>query len=336
MKAKAMAENKRSGRRQIKVELELQGGYRHKLSLSEDSPELQELFRAFASRSISAATDPGTFLQLPLDKGRAACTFLSSDLVSVVTRPPVLIEPQVVDLGPVLPGQQLQREEPGSASVRPPRHAIVDDFLSPSEQNDMLAYALQNSAKFEKGTVTTTDESYRRNLVIMDFANSAHATLIVNRLLVLYPVLMKKLGRPLVPLSVIESQLTASNDGHYFKGHQDSGTETTTATRLLSFVYYFHREPKGYAGGDLRLFDTVEQAGQQWPGSSFIEVEPRANRLVVFPSETFHELTPIRCSSREFADSRFAVTTWFRRSDEANPATTFGWGHFHCGVVPAT
>ncbi len=145
---------------------------------------------------------------------------------------------------------------------------------------------------------------------------------------------MKKLNKTLVPLELAESQLTASNDGHYFKQHQDSGTEITTAPRVLSTVYYFHREPKGYAGGELRLYDRLEQSGQCWPADHFVEVEPRSNRLVVFASENYHELSPIRCPSGKFEDSRFAVTSWLRGADQENPVTTFGWGHFHCGTVP--
>ena len=60
---------------------------------------------------------------------------------------------------------------------------------------------------------------------------------------------------------------------------------------------------------------------------------PQANRLVVFPSEEFHEAMPVRCPSHAFADSRFAVTTWLHRAARLDPEATFGWGHLRCGVV---
>ena len=62
-------------------------------------------------------------------------------------------------------------------------------------------------------------------------------------------------------------------------------------------------------------------------------VTPVSNRLVVFSSQEWHEMTPVRCPSRVFADSRFAVTSWIRRSNEPDKDATFGWGHFRCGVV---
>ena len=322
--------------RMVNVQLELRGGHRHELTLAEDGAELFELIKALGEQSISAAGTPGKYLQLPVDEGRSALTLLSTDIVAIQTTPPVLLSPEVVQLPPPVtvagevPHQQPHVEAP---LVRTP-YEIVDGFLSPDEHRDMLAYALQNQDSFQAGTVTTDEDHQRRNLVIMDFTNSAHAQLIVNRLLILYPMLMKKLGKPLVPIKTVESQLTASNDKHYFKPHQDSGYEGDTAARELSCVYYFHREPRGYGGGQLRLFDRLEYPDGVRPAESFIELPPESNRLVVFPSDSFHELTPIRCPSGDFADSRFAVTTWIWRAAQEDPQATFGWGHFHCGVVP--
>ena len=96
---------------------------------------------------------------------------------------------------------------------------IIDDFLSHDEHRDMLAYALASEAQFEAGTVTTSDAHYRQNLVIMNFHETAHSTLIRNRLLTWYPQMVQTLGMELFPLEAVESQLTASNDGHYYRAH---------------------------------------------------------------------------------------------------------------------
>jgi Rps23 Pro-64 3,4-dihydroxylase Tpa1-like proline 4-hydroxylase len=34
---------------------------------------------------------------------------------------------------------------------------------------------------------------------------------------------------------------------------------------------------------------------------------------VLFPSSLVHEILPVQCSSRKFADSRFTLNGWFRR-----------------------
>ena len=208
---------------------------------------------------------------------------------------------------------------------------VVDDFLSAQEHDELLAYALISEAQFQKGTVTTYDPGVRQNLVILNFGESVHSRLLENRLLIWFPLLARTLGVPMFPLATVESHLTAAADGYYFKMHSDEAPEIP---RVLSCLYYLHREPRGFAGGDLRLYDCLEDGATRRPADTFTAVTPVANRLVVFPSEEFHEAMPVRCPSREFADSRFAVTTWLHRAPRPDPLATFGWGHFRCGVVP--
>jgi Rps23 Pro-64 3,4-dihydroxylase Tpa1-like proline 4-hydroxylase len=83
----------------------------------------------------------------------------------------------------------------------------------------------------------------------------------------------------------------------------------------------------------LRLYDCIEEGRSRRAAETFTAVTPAANRLVVFPSEEFHEAMPVRCPSKQFADSRFAVTTWLHRAARPDPSLAFGWGHFRCGVV---
>jgi Rps23 Pro-64 3,4-dihydroxylase Tpa1-like proline 4-hydroxylase len=142
----------------------------------------------------------------------------------------------------------------------------------------------------------------------------------------------KTLGMPVFPLAEVESHLTAAADGYYFKLHSDEAPEIP---RTLTCLYYLHREPRGFAGGDLRLYDSILEDGVRSAADTFTAVSPTANRLVVFPSEEFHEAMPVRCPSRDFADSRFAVTTWLHRAIQPNPNAGFGWGHLHCGALAA-
>lgn len=323
--------------RLIDIELYLAGGHSQRLSLPEDSPLLHQLFAALSSGGQGGSTEGG-FVQLPMRDGRAACSFHGSQLVAVVTQPPVVIQ---------LDGQQAAATtQPAAVSapmpvapaptitIEQPRFAVVEDLLSPDEHADMLAYALAHQEQFEPGTVAAERTSHRENLVSMQFAASAHAALLANRLLTWLPVLAKTLEQPLFPLDAVESQLTAGNDGHYYRLHNDSGHGEANPRRL-SCVYYFFQDPKGFDGGELRLYDTERQGDDTRPSKSFRAIEPVSNRLVVFPSDAFHEVRPVSCPSRAFADSRFAVTTWLRCRAESDPEATFGWGHLRYGEVPA-
>jgi SM-20-related protein len=303
--------------RDIRLRIRLAGGHEHEVTLPEDARELRELYAALAAPAADER-----LIQVPLDGGRAACTLRASQLVSIVSEPPVVVE---------LTRIRAPSAHAGPATrLRRPRFVVLDGFLAPQEHREILAFALLSEAQFRAGTVTSYDPEHRQNLVIPEFGDSAHSRLIQNRLLVWFPLLAKTFGIPVFPVGSVESQLTAAGEGHFFRVHSDDGTD---APRVLSCVYYLHREPRGFSGGELRLYDCIEGDGSRRPADTFSAVDPVANRMVVFPSNEFHEAMPVRCPSGDFADHRFAVTNWIHRAARADPQATFGWGHFHGGVV---
>jgi len=308
--------------RDIKLTIGLAGGKEYQVTLPEDAPEVAALFAALASPEAGSR-----FMQLPMEGGRVACSFQTSMLVSVVSEPPVVVQPAEQ---PVRSRRAGATQGAPVTRVRRPRFVVIDDFLSAQEHDELLAFAVVCEPQFQKGTVTTYDPEVRQNLVILNFGDSVHSRLLESRLLIWFPLLAKTLDLPVFPLGQVESQLTAAMDGYYFKQHSD---EAPQIPRVLSCLYYLHREPRGFAGGDLRLYDCIEGPGYRAPAETFTAVTPQANRLVVFPSEEFHEAMPVRCPSKAFADSRFAVTTWLHRAAQPDDAATFGWGHFRCGVV---
>lgn len=312
--------------RDLELTITLAGGKEFQVLLPEDAPEVAALFAA-----LSAPEAGSRFMQLPLDGGRIACSFQTSQLVSVVSKPPVVVKLEPPQQRPPRAATTSIRG-PGApvARVRRPRFVVVDDFLGRQEHDELLAYALVSEPQFQKGTVTTYEPDVRQNLVILNFGDSVHSRLLESRLLTWFPLLAKTLEVPLFPLGQVESQLTAAADGYYFKRHSDEAPEIP---RVLTCLYYLHREPRGFAGGDLRLYDCIEEGGARSSAETFTTVTPQANRLVVFPSDEFHEAMPVRCPSRLFADSRFAVTTWLHRAAQPDPLATFGWGHLRCGVV---
>lgn len=307
--------------RDIRLRIQLAGGHTYETILPEDATELRDLYAALAT-----PTAGNEFVQLPLDGGRSACSFRASQVVAIVSEPPVVVERTTA----VTPHQDAAVESVLPTRLRRARYLVLDDFLSPGEQRDMLMLATASEQNFTAGTVAGEHSEHRQNLVIATFGESAHARLIENRLLVWYPLLAKRLGIPVVPLGMVESQLTAARSRQFYKRHADEGPN---CPRELSCIYYMYREPRGFAGGELRLYDCIEQGEQSRPADTFDVVDPISNRLVVFPSGEFHEAMPVRCPSGEFADSRFAITTWLHRTDKPHPETRFGWGHFRCGVV---
>ncbi len=195
------------------------------------------------------------------------------------------------------------------------RLLILDGFLPDAESEDLVKFAIEQRSAFFPATITegsgyTVNESLRRARVVKNFGAvqermktriAALATAVASHL-----QLDARLG------DVVESEMTAYNDGDFFAIHADAANERVA--RLISYVYYLCRQPKPFSGGQLRMFDSrALEDGTRDIGQAF-EVEPLNNRLVLFASEHLHEVLPIRCASRQFIDSRFTINGWLHRN----------------------
>jgi Rps23 Pro-64 3,4-dihydroxylase Tpa1-like proline 4-hydroxylase len=135
---------------------------------------------------------------------------------------------------------------------------------------------------------------------------------IMDRLPDCLPQVLEKWGHAPLPVSHIEAQATASNHGDFFHCHIDNGAESVAA-REITFVYFFHREPKQFSGGELRIYDSRRERDHYVPTANYRTIVPEQNQLVLFASGLSHEITPVDCPSGQFADSRFTVNGWIHR-----------------------
>jgi Rps23 Pro-64 3,4-dihydroxylase Tpa1-like proline 4-hydroxylase len=173
-----------------------------------------------------------------------------------------------------------------------------------------MAYALAEEKRFAESAVTTKDADYRRSRVLYDF--SEFSRVFRDRIVRIAAPLMQEFAIPPFQIADIECQMTAHNEGNYFKLHNDNGSPDT-ATRAISYVYYFHNEPKAFTGGTFRLFHSRVENGVYHQGDHAADIEPKNNSILFFPSHCHHEVTTVRCPSGRFADGRFTVNGWVRR-----------------------
>lgn len=126
--------------------------------------------------------------------------------------------------------------------------------------------------------------------------------------------MLHQFGLGSVELTGTEMELVAHNHGHHYNIHYDNATPETE-TRVLSYLYYFCKEPKPFFGGQLRVYDTEwdPQAHHMQIRGYFNEFVPENNCLVFFRSSCIHEVLPVICPSQQFGDSRFTINGWIRR-----------------------
>ena len=215
-----------------------------------------------------------------------------------------------------------RQSEGGVAVLEMPRIAaaecvVFDEFLAPAEVSELIEYALAHEADFRMSQVVapgnnggSVDFEYRRSRVLMELGR--FQDLIVDRIQNCLPLILEKLGQEPFSISRIEAQLTASGDGDFFRWHTDDG-HAEVASRQITFVYFLHREPKAFRGGDLRIYESELHNGSYRPTSNSRTIVPQQNQAVFFASSLAHEITPVECPSGAFADSRFTVNGWFHR-----------------------
>lgn len=199
----------------------------------------------------------------------------------------------------------------------PARCVVLDEFLAPQELAELTRFILDHEADFEASEVISphaeggvVNYEHRSSRVLMEIGK--YQDLMLDRIRTALPQILGKLGMEEFTVAGVEAQVTASNEGDFFHFHSDNASERVAA-RYLTFVYFFHREPRGFEGGELRIHDARLENGQYVSEGTYQTIIPQQNQIVFFPCEVLHEITPVKCSSRLFADSRFTLNGWLRR-----------------------
>ena len=71
-------------------------------------------------------------------------------------------------------------------------------------------------------------------------------------------------------------------------------------------MYWFHREPRRFCGGDLLLYDRNDDTGD-FTAAAFSRIVPLRNSIIFFPSSALHQVTQVQCETNNFGDGRWAV-----------------------------
>lgn len=196
-------------------------------------------------------------------------------------------------------------------------YVVLDEFLAPQEVAALTQFTLEHESDFqtsevyspsvEKGVI---NHDFRRSRVLMELGEQQD--MILARIKSALPQVLDKLGMKEFTIADVEAQITASNDGDFFHLHDDNGSEGVAA-RHLTFVYFFHREPRQFEGGDLRIHDSHLENGRYLSNGTYQTIVPQQNQIVFFPCELQHEITSVRCPSQLFTDSRFTLNGWLRQ-----------------------
>lgn len=196
-----------------------------------------------------------------------------------------------------------------------PPYCVIENFLSQADAERAMAHALAHEKEFRDSTVSLAsnqgefkpDYQLRRSRILDNVGDVA--PMIGQALFQTMPRIFAALGVPPMNFRSMELQLSAHGDGDYFNTHTDNGLPDI-AHRVISYVYYFHREPKRFTGGHLKLYKTVVHEGTHSFGDLVADIDPPGNGLIVFPSYIQHEVAPVQCASSSIEDQRLTLNGW--------------------------
>jgi SM-20-related protein len=296
----------------VTVQILLTGGHQHAVVMSSDAPLLHQLFTILVNQ-----TQPNpvpSLLQIPIAEGKSAIAFSSANLVGIVTDPPIFAQRQPHEAPTV--SQPATPIAPTIAATPKAiyRYIQIENFFPPEFQQQLLHYAITSRADYAETGPATNNEFYQdhRNSLVIYYPR--YTEMFLERLHQVMPRVMQHLDLPTFEVARVETQLTAHNDQNYYKIHNDNSSPDTAARRL-TYVYYFHQEPKAFSGGELAIYDTEMREGRAYAGTNSQVIEPKNNSIVFFPSHYMHEVQAVHCPSHAFADSRFTLNGWIRQPE---------------------
>ena len=187
------------------------------------------------------------------------------------------------------------------------------EFLPTPARDAVLSYAIENEGNFEILLVADNHLDGSQSGVRADALRSQSGMLQVPEIREILeapvraalPRIVPALGMAPFEIRDIQFSLSATGDGGFGKPHRD---DINTSARI-SLLYYFHSNPKRFEGGDLMLYDRLEDPNG-WDLSRSTRLVHTDNTLIAFPCSAMHEITRVSGESGEFRHARFAVAAF--------------------------
>ena len=224
----------------------------------------------------------------------------------------------------VLNGDGAPEAAPGGV-FWPAPFVWMTDFLAPEECDRLLALGVarhegltpvEAAISYKDGGSSSTVDPESRVGLEADARTTKEARLrIVPKIRSVLPDVLARLGMAGLARYSIEMGMRVYLTGGFFRAHRDSPYGAFRVPRKLNFVYFFHRRPRRFSGGDLLLYDT-DVDGNTCDSGAFSRITPLRNSIVFFPSNCCHQVAPVQRGADDFEDGRWVLNGHVWRVDE--------------------
>ena len=207
----------------------------------------------------------------------------------------------------VLGGEALP-DAPQAPEVWPAPFVRVRSFLPPDEHAALLALFLAGREHFNEPAGVGhgyVNPKARNNSEADDRMVDTVRPGFEPRLRALVGKALPRLGMGSLGAYRMSLQVRTYQAGEFYTAHTDFDAGDSTP-RLINYVYYLHRRPKSFSGGDLLLHD-----GEV--ADTFTRIKPLDNSIILFSSRIPHEVTVVECDPGDFGSGRFSVNGALRK-----------------------
>jgi Rps23 Pro-64 3,4-dihydroxylase Tpa1-like proline 4-hydroxylase len=284
----------------IALSLLFQGGHTESVEMDEGDPLLPELVAMMGPASQPQGGSSAKVYSITCKKRDQSVVFGASSLVALVASPPLEFTPRY----------SLEVKQADAPVI------VIDDFF-PLEQNErMLSFIASSRNNFSSARTAEQQVEFRKGLVLEDTHGIKEQMML--QILPMLPAICSQFHLTYSAVEAFECQITSYRDGDFFRPHVDLinlsdglSRPFESYQRLISYSYYIHVIPKAFSGGVLKIITPADETRQS-NETAAISISPDNNRVVFFPSDILHEITPVTMVATEIDASRLSVNGWIR------------------------
>ena len=189
----------------------------------------------------------------------------------------------------------------------------IDQFLPEQERNAVFDAICASHKQFKATSYSGKPSSFflsleSEKLTADPLIKHLHERL-SKRIKDQLPALFSALNISPFPVETLSLTIINGLNGHCGLPHSDeSGGQYS-----ISLLYYFHKVPKAFCGGDLEFYDTDPSTAHGHAASPYGKIKYTDNLLIAFPSHIFHGITTVQCDRGDFEDGRFVAVVFLGR-----------------------
>jgi len=273
----------------LRIKVLLQGGHLWQFSCDEDDPVVFGLISALPGAGVDTNLPPDGLVQIETRRGErlflTRSSLVSVEIARIAENAEVGGARRLIEFTATVP----------EGMSGPSPFVLAYDALPGHIHRALLEHALAQNGAYPS---QNREQSEVRELGLGGLTQQVALAL------------RSKVEKSRAMFRISESLETHARFRLFAIGDTQAVPLDTEGDDVLRLVYQFHRKPKMFTGGGIRLFDTQIGSAKR---TAFRDLEVEDNSLLIFPADVVSAGLPFHCEKPASADGPFVVSGTLRR-----------------------